>query len=122
MSHAKTPRPTFASVDRAARDNAVSRLERIVDEMRRFDIASVQSRPDERAGIFQRRVNDLLADLVGMASPDYKQHALGPIDAELDTTFGDHYSLEEYRDALKAGLAKAAAAVQGAIKAMKAAA
>lgn len=119
MSHPPKQKTTFATLERGALNSAVGKLERVAAEMRSFDVASVQSRPDERAAIFQRRVNDLLADLVGMASPDYKQHALSAIDAELDTTFGDHYSLEEYREALQAGLSKAILAVEGAINAMK---
>ena len=76
MSQPKS-KATFASVERAARDNAASRLDRLAREMRSFDADSVQSRPDERASIFQRRVNELLSDLVGMGSG--KAHELTDI-------------------------------------------
>src|SRR3569832_2086558 len=85
MSHAKsTHRVTLASLDRAALQAAVAKLARTLKEMRDFDVGTVETRTDERPGALQRRVNNVLSDLVGMGSPDYKQHALGPIDADLD--------------------------------------
>jgi cell division septation protein DedD len=122
MSQGKsTSRMTFASLERSVLESGLSRLERAAREMRGFDVASLMSRSDERLEIFQRRVNDVLSDMVGMASPDYKQHALGKIDSGLDTTFGDYYSIEEYRDALKTGLAKAVRNVDAAVTAIQAA-
>ena len=109
MSHGKTSstRPTFGSIDKATLEQAISKLDRTAGEMRAFDLATLTGRSDERLEIFQRRVNNVLADLVGTGSPDYKEYALGPLNAGLDTTFGDHYSLDEYRDALKPTLARA---------------
>src|SRR5207253_11087676 len=95
--------------------------ERAAREMRSLDVAGITGRPDERLEILQRRVNTLLSELVGMARPDHKQHALAPIDGEHDTTFGDHFSMEEYREAVKTGLPKAARTVDDAVAAMKAA-
>jgi hypothetical protein len=122
MSQARTnSRTTFASLDRPTLESAVSKLERTAREMRSFDVGSLTSRSDERLETFQRRVNTLLADMVGTGSPDYKSHALGPLDAGLDTTFGDHYSMDEYRDALKTALTKAIDGLDAAIAAMNAA-
>lgn len=122
MSQAKSAsRPTFASLDRSTLESGLSKLERIARDLRGFDVSSLASRSDERLEIFQRRVNSLLADLVGTGSPDYKQHALGPLDAGLDTTFGDHYSMDEYRDALKTALAKASRSLDATVGALNAA-
>lgn len=120
MSHAKAAsKTTFGTLDRATLESAVSKLERAAREMRSLDVSTIASRPDERLEILQRRVNTLLSEMVGMASPDYKHHALAAIDAELDTTFGDHFSMEEYREAAKRGLAKAAGTVDETVAAIK---
>ena len=93
MSQARS-RSTFADLDRAALDEGVTKLQRILKDLRGFDAKSVHKRQDERLEALQKRVNNVLGDLVGMGSPDYTKHKLKAIDGDLDTTFGDHYSME----------------------------
>jgi hypothetical protein len=114
-------RTTFADVDRATLDDGVAKLQRILRDVRAFDAKTLKERSDERLETFQKRVNNLLSDMLGMSSPDYAKHKLKRIDGELDTTFGDHYSMDEFREAAKVGLTKAGDAIEEAIGAMKSA-
>lgn len=121
MTHGRSSsRTTFADLDRPTLDDGVAKLQRILRDVKAFDARTVKGRQDERLEAFQKRTNNLLSDMLGMGSPDYAKHKLKPIDGGLDTTFGDHYSMDEYRDAVKEGLAKAAGAIEATIAAMKA--
>jgi predicted oxidoreductase len=105
MSHGRSSsRTTFADLDRRELEEATNKLQRILRDLKAFDPKTLKERRDDRLETFQKRVNNLLSDLLGMGSPDYAKHKLKPIDAELDTTFGDHYSMEEYREAAKHGV------------------
>lgn len=114
-------RTTFADVERGALEDGVAKLQRMLRDVRALDAKTIKERRDDRLETLQKRVNNLLADLLGMGSPDYAKYKLKPIDGELDTTFGDHYSMDEYREAVKEGLAKAAGRIEETITAMKAA-
>ena len=122
MSHGRpSSRTTIADLDRSTLDDGVARLQRVLRDVRALDARTLKERRDERLETLQKRVNNVLSDMLGMSSPDYTKHKLKPIDGGLDTTFGDHYSLDEYREAVKEGLVKAAGAIEGTIAAMKAA-
>jgi hypothetical protein len=112
---------TFADLDKAALEEGSNKLQRILRDLRALDAKTIRERRDDRLETLQKRVNNLLSDLLGMGSPDYARHKLKPIDADLDTTFGDHYSMDEYREAVAAGLVKAATAVEETVAAIKAA-
>lgn len=122
MSHGRSStRATFADLDRSTLDDGVAKLQRVLRDVRAIDAKSLKDRRDERIEALQKRVNNLLSDMLGMSSPEYGRHKLKPIDGALDTTFGDHYSLDEYREAAMEGLARAAMSIEGTIAAMKAA-
>ena len=102
MSTAKPP-PGPAGLDKAALEAGIEKLGRSIRELRNFDFASLRDRADTRLENMQRKANNVLGDLVGMSSPEYKKLALGPLDGALDTTFGQRYTEDETRDAVKKG-------------------
>jgi hypothetical protein len=121
MSSARaSSRTTFADLDKATLEEGMTKLQRALKDVKALDVRTLRDRNDERMDALQKRVNNVLSDMLGMGSPDYAKHKLKPIGAELDTTFGDHYSLEEYREAVKKGLTTAAGNIEGTIAAIKA--
>lgn len=109
MSNGSSPRP-----DAAATQAAIERLERLAQEARRFDLAALTDRWDPRIEGLQRRINDMLADVLDDA--EYKEHRVKPLDASIDTSFGDRFSDEELRDAIKSGIDKAIMNINSAVR------
>ena len=50
---------------------AIERLERLAQEARRFDMSGLQDRWDPRIEGLQKRINDVLAEVLGGGTPDY---------------------------------------------------
>lgn len=100
------PVKTIANLEAAALEAGVERLQRSIKELKSFNIASVKERTDSRLDVIHRKVNAALADMLGMASPDFKAYAAPRLDAGLDNTFGSHYSPEELQTVLRQGLDK----------------
>src|SRR5437868_4468607 len=117
MSSGKLHLRTFANLDSASAEAGAEKLARSIRDLKAFDVSTLKERTDTRLESLQRKANGVISDLVGMGSADYKKHAIR-IDAGLDTTFGDHYSMDEFRDAIKKGVAQAVATLEAARKAM----
>lgn len=100
------PVKTIATMDKAALESGVDRLSRSIKELKAFNVTTVKERHDSRLDVLNRKVNAALADMLGMASPDFKAHAAPRLDSTLDNTFGSHYSIEEFHAALREGQEK----------------
>lgn len=90
-----------AGPDRAALEATIDKLDRYARELRNFDVGSVQERTDHRMDGLHKRINGALQEALGQGTAEYKQHALPAFGSALDTSFGDHYSLDEWRDNLR---------------------
>lgn len=104
MSTAKfAARPMTAS-DRKELEGAIDKIGWRIKELRAFDLGGIQERWDPRLESLQNQVNTLLSEALGPRSAEYKQYAIGPLGAELDTAFGDRFSPDELRDAVRQGI------------------
>jgi hypothetical protein len=113
MSNGNSPRAPDGA-DKAATQSAVDRLTRLVKELRNADLSGLQERTDPRIEAWQRRINGVLADVLGDGTPEYKEHRTGPIESALDTSFGGRFSPEELQDSVRAGLDQAIGRIQAA--------
>ena len=95
--------------DRKELESAVDKIGWRIKELRTFDLGGIQERWDPRLESLQSQVNTLLSDALGPRSAEYKQYAIGPMGAELETAFGDRYSPDELRDAVRKGIDQAVA-------------
>jgi hypothetical protein len=109
MSTAKSPARPPAAPDRKELQDAVDKIGWRIKELRTFELGGIQERWDPRLETLQTQVNSLLSDALGPRSAEYKQYAIGPMGAELDTAFGDRYSPDELRDAVRNSIDQAVA-------------
>jgi hypothetical protein len=95
--------------DRKELETAIDKIGWRIKELRTFELGGIQERWDPRLETLQTQVNSLLSDALGPRSAEYKQYAIGPMGAELDTAFGDRYSPDELRDAVRNSIDQAVA-------------
>jgi hypothetical protein len=95
--------------DRKELESAVDKIGWRIKELRTFDLGGIQERWDPRLESLQNQVNTLLSDALGPRSAEYKQYAIGPMGAELESAFGDRYSPDELRDAVRKDIDRAVA-------------
>ena len=107
MSTAKSAARPMTASDRKELESAVDKIGWRIKELRMFDLGGIQERWDPRLESLQNQVNTLLSDALGPRSAEYKQYAIGPMGAELDTAFGDRYSPDELRDAVRNSIEQA---------------
>ena len=103
-SAGKASHRSVASLDKVTLEHSIEKLARMAKELRGFDVSTVADRSDSRLEGLQRKANNLLGEIVSVSGADYKKYAVARLDASLDRTFGDHYSIDEYRDAVKQGI------------------
>src|SRR5690349_6232773 len=102
--------------DRAALQKGLEKLSWRLKELRGFNVSIISERTDPRLEALHKSVNSTFVDIFGRGTPDYKEFAIGALDASLDNTFGDRFSSEEIQDALKTGIADAIKKVERAQK------
>lgn len=81
------------------------KLNRQIKLLRALDLAVVPQAAGIEAVI--KKVNGVLADGLGAQSPDYKRLGVVTKDFAIDTTFGDHFSVDEHRTKVREGVARA---------------
>jgi hypothetical protein len=104
MATGKPPPRTVASLDKAALQSGIDKLGRSVKDLQEFEIAEITDSGDARLEHMQRKANSLLAELLGIGSTEYKKYSVDALEGTLDTTFGDRYSMDEYREAIRASI------------------
>jgi hypothetical protein len=109
MSTAKSAARPVTAPDRKELESAIDKIGWRIKELRTFELGGIQERWDPRLEMLQTQVNTLLSDALGPRSAEYKQYAIGPMGAELDTAFGDRYSPDELRDAVRNSIDQAVA-------------
>ena len=107
MSSAKTAPRLASAPDRKELERAIDKIGWRIKELRMFDLGGIQERWDPRLERMQAQVNTVLSDALGQRSAEYKQYAIGPLGAELDSLFGDRYSTEELRETVRKGIEQA---------------
>src|SRR4051812_34133087 len=79
----------------------LDRIARRVKELKTFEVSGIQDRWDTRLEVVQKNVNKLVGEAFGAGSALYKEYAIAPLDAALDTTFGDRYTQEEFHGEIR---------------------
>jgi hypothetical protein len=92
MSAKPSPR-SAANLDKSALQSGIDKLARAVKELQQFDVSEIKERGESRLDHLKRKANNVLADIVGIGSAEYKKHSIRALDASLDMTFGDRYSI-----------------------------
>jgi hypothetical protein len=72
-----------------------------IDDLKTFDVDSIEQRFDLRVRALGDTVNNTLADIFGRNTPSYWQHALPSLDSLPVVVGGPKLSLEELRDAYR---------------------
>ncbi|HET8746791.1 MAG TPA: hypothetical protein VFM98_14385 [Ramlibacter sp.] len=105
--------------DKAEIEAVLDRIARRVKELKAFDPSGIQDRWDTRLEVLQKNVNKTIAEAVGMGSAQYRQLAIGPLDAALESAFGDRFTLEEMRDVIRKAVGQAAMRLNAAAKVLE---
>src|SRR4051794_26827592 len=109
MSNGNSAPPSGGARDRSEIEAVLERIARRVRELKTFDPSGIQDRWDSRLEGVQKNVNKLVSDAFGMGTALYRQHAIGPLDAALDATFGDRYTMQEFHDEVRKAVKQASA-------------
>jgi hypothetical protein len=104
MSNGKPANGSARGNDRSASGAEVEKIDRHMKDLRAFDVRTLRDRWDPRLETLQKGVNLTLATALGANSPEYRQYQLPAFDATLDATFGDRYTMDEARDAIRQGM------------------
>src|SRR4051812_30690569 len=97
--------PGLSKAEKAALESQIDKLARRIKELKNFDPSGIQERWDPRIEAFQKQINNTLADIFGsIRSPEYKQYAMGALDEEMESVFGDRYSSNELRQTIRKSL------------------
>ncbi|MEJ8838576.1 hypothetical protein [Ramlibacter sp. AN1133] len=119
MGNGKHAPPPGGPQDKAEIEAVLDRIGRRIKELRGFDASGIRDRWDSRLELLQKNVNKTIADAVGMGSAQYRQLAIGPLDAALDSTFGDRYTLDELREEVRKAVGQAAMRLNAAAKVLE---
>src|ERR1700712_5772077 len=109
MSNGKSAPPSGGAHDRAEIEAVQERIARRLRDLKTFDPSGIQDRWDTRLEGVQKNVNKLVGEAFGMGTALYRQHAIGPLDAALDATFGDRYTMQEFHDEVRKAVTQASA-------------
>jgi len=107
MGNGKHVPPPGGPQDKAEIEAVLDRIGKRIKELRGFDSSAVRDRWDARLEQVQKNVNKTIAEAVGMGSAQYRQLAIGPLDAALDSTFGDRYTIDELREEVRKAVGQA---------------
>jgi hypothetical protein len=102
--------------DKADIEAVLERIGKRIKELRGFDASTIRDRWDSRLEMVQKNVNKTIAEAVGMGSAQYRQLAIGPLDAALDSTFGDRYTIDELREEVRKAVGQAVMRLNAAAK------
>lgn len=109
MSNGKNTPPPAGAHDKASIASAIDKVNRQVKALRTFDVSVGKDGWDSTMDALQKKVNAILADSLGMGTPEYRQYAVATQDFLLDTTFGDRYTVDERMQRVKHGVDRAIA-------------
>src|SRR5688500_13895365 len=98
MSNGKQNAGSHGPQDRAAIERTIEKIARTVRELRNTDVSNIEDRWDTRLDGLQKKINAVLAEALGISSAEYKKEQVPPLDSELETTFGERYTVAEYQD------------------------
>jgi hypothetical protein len=101
MGNGKQAPPPGGPQDRMEIEAVLDRIGRRVKELRAFDPSGINDRWDNRLELLQKNVNKTIGEAVGMGSSQYRQLAIGPLDAALESVFGDRFTLDEMREEIR---------------------
>src|SRR5689334_8529268 len=93
--------------DKAEIEAVLERIGRRIRELRGFDPSAIRDRWDSRLELLQKNVNSTIAEAVGMGSAQYRQLAIGPLDAALESAFGDRFTIDEVREEIRKAVGQA---------------
>jgi hypothetical protein len=102
--------------DKADIEAVLERIGKRIKELRGFDASTIRDRWDSRLEMVQKNVNKTIGEAVGMGSGQYRQLAIGPLDAALDSTFGDRYTIDELREEVRKAVGQAVMRLNAAAK------
>lgn len=119
MGNGKQAPPPGGPQDRAEIEAVLDRIGRRVKELKSFDPSGIQDRWDTRLELLQKNVNKTIGEAVGMGSAQYRQLAIGPLDAALESAFGDRFTLDEMRDVIRKAVGQAAMRLNAAAKVLE---
>jgi hypothetical protein len=101
MGNGKQAPPPGGPQDRMEIEAVLDRIGKRVKELRAFDPAGINDRWDNRLELLQKNVNRTIGEAVGMGSSQYRQLAIGPLDAALESVFGDRFTADEMREEIR---------------------
>lgn len=88
---------------------AIRKVERRVDELKDFDVASIKERWDARAGALQKKINATLAEIFGEETAEFNRYSVGSFDSLPISLMGggNRYSVPEIQKSYRDGIDEA---------------
>lgn len=76
----------------------ITKIDRRINDFSTFDVETIEDRFDSRSEALRVKVNNTLADIFGLNTPQYYDYSIDSLD-NLGMSFGDYeYSINEVRD------------------------
>ena len=97
------PKPTLAELLKA--DNG--KLEEIIQELKSFDVGTIQRRSDPKMKALTGRINDTIAEIFGRNTDEYDNHVIYSLDTLPMTIGGSWHPLPEVREGYQKGIRSA---------------
>jgi hypothetical protein len=119
MGNGKHAPPPGGPQDKAEIEAVLDRIGKRIKELKGFDASAVQDRWDSRLEMLQKNVNKTIAEAVGMGSSQYRQLAIAPLDAALDASMGDRFTIDELREAVRKAVGQASMRLHAAAKVLE---
>jgi predicted nucleotide-binding protein len=107
MARKSTPaEPPSRVLSKDDLENAVRSIQRRIDELKAFDVSSVQIRFDPKANALHEKIEATLADIFGNYTPEFMRHRVGSFDNLPTPLFleGAGYSPRQIQASYKQGI------------------
>jgi len=109
LRKAKSTPPSSKVLSDVEMANGVQSIQRRIDELKEFDVSTIQEETDPKASALVTKVNATLANIFGEGTPELARHSIGYLDRS-PTSADGNYTAQEiqegYREGIKAATAK----------------
>lgn len=105
----KKPAPPSPRVlDKGEIEAAIQKLDRRIEELKAFDVSTIQERWDARADALESKISATLAEIFGEDTPEFYRHSVGVFDSLPVSMMGESHSRQTIQTSYRDGIRDAA--------------
>ncbi len=98
------PPPPSKNLGKQDLESGIRKLERRIEELKAFDVSSVDERWDARAQSLEDKIHATMAEIFGEGSPEYSRHSISGLDTLPMSIMGEQYSVSEIQEGYQKGI------------------